>query len=94
MVLAGKRCPPRSAAADPINVASCGVKLRVALILLADVPCARLNPKMGMRWVVGRDAMGATVVQREPCRIMARVSGPGMLALVVRAVGASGRRFR
>lgn len=72
----------------------CGVRLLAALVLLASVPCARFNSEMGMRWVIGQDTMGATVVQGEPCRIMARVSGPRMLALVVRAVGTSERRFR
>lgn len=94
MVLAGKRCRAGSAAAGPINVISYGVRLRAALVLLADVPCARFNSGMSMRWVIGQNTMGATVVQGEPCRIMAHVSGPSMLALVVRAVGTSGRRFR
>lgn len=62
--------------------------------MLAGVPCTWLSSGMGMRCIVGQDTMGVTVVQGEPCRIMAHVSGSGMLALVVRAVGTSGRRFR
>ncbi len=62
MVLAGKRCRSGSAAAGPINVISCGVRLLVALVLLADMPCARRNSGMGMRWVIGQSTMGTTVV--------------------------------
>lgn len=94
MVLAGKRCRSRSAAASPINVISCGVRLLGAFVLLAGVPSARRNSMMGMHWVIGQDTMGVTVMQGEPCRIMARVSGRVRLALVVRAVGTTGRRFR
>ena len=72
----------------------CGAGLRAALVLRASVPCARFISEMGMRRVIGQCAMGTTVMQGEPCRIMARVSGRVRLASVVRAVGTSGRRFR
>jgi len=49
---------------------------------------------MGMHWVIGQDTMGVTVMQGEPCRIMAHVSGRAALAAAGRAVDASGRRFR
>ena len=49
---------------------------------------------MGMRWVIGQDTMGATVVQGEPCRIMACVSGLGMLALAAPGADTSERRSR
>jgi len=47
-----------------------------------------------MRRVIGQDAMGVTVVQGWPCRIMARVSGRAVLAAAEREAGTSGRRFR
>lgn len=94
MVLAGKRCRSRSAAAGPINVISCGVRLLGAFVLLAGVPWARRNSMMGMHWVIGQDTMGVTVMQGEPCRIMAHVSGRAALAAAERAVGTSGRGFR
>ena len=94
MVLAGKRCRSGSASADPIKVILGGVRLLVALVLLADMPCARRNPGMGMCWVIGQDTVGVTVVQGEPCRIMARVSGQAVPAAAERAVGTSGRRSR
>ena len=94
MVLAGRRCRSGLAAAGPIEVISCGVRMRATLILLAGVPCAWLNSGMGMRWLIGQNTMGVTVVQGEPYRIMARVSGRGMLARVVRAVGTSGQTSR
>ena len=94
MLLAGKRCRSGSAAAGPINVISCGGKLRAALVLLAGAPCARLNAGIGMRWVIGQDTMGVTVMQDEPCRVMARVSGRAALAAAARGAGTSGRRFR
>ena len=53
----------------------CGVRVRTVVVLLAGVSCARLNSGMGMLWVIGQDAMGATVVQGEPCRIMAYSPG-------------------
>nr|WP_182914092.1 hypothetical protein [Sphingobium terrigena] len=67
------------------------VRLLVALVLLAGVPCARHHSGMGMCWVIGQDTMGVTVVQSEPCRIMACVSGLGMLALAARGTDTSGR---
>lgn len=94
MVFAGKRCRSGGVAAGQINVILCGVRLLATLVLLACVPCARLNSGMGTRWVIGRDTMGPIVVQGEPCRIMARVSGAGVPVLGVRAVGTSGRRPR
>ena len=94
MVLAGKRCRSGSAAAGPTDVISCGVRLLVALVLLAGEPCARRNCGMGMRWVIGQDTMGVTVMQDEPCRIMARSPGRGTLALGVRGVDTSERRSR
>ena len=51
-----------SAAAGPIEVISSGVRLRVALVLRASVPCALFISEMGMRRVVGQCAMGATVM--------------------------------
>ena len=36
---------------------------------------------MGMRWVISQNTMGVTVVQGEPSRIMACVSGRGVLVL-------------
>ena len=75
MVLAGKCWRSGSIGSGPIKVTLCGVRLRTVVVLQAGVPCARLNSKMGMRWVVGQDAMGATVVQGEPCRIMAYFPG-------------------
>ena len=77
-----------------MKVISCGIRLLVALVLLADMPCARRNSGMGMRWVIGQDTMGATVVQGEPCRIMACVSGLGMLALAAPGADTSERRSR
>jgi hypothetical protein len=77
-----------------MNVISCGVRLLVALVLLAGVACARRNSGMGMRWVIGQDTIGATAVQGEPCRIMACVSGLGMLALAARGADTSERRSR
>ena len=71
-----------------------GVRPLGAVVLRISVSCARRNSMMGMRWVIGQCAMGVTVMQGEPCRIMARVSGRVRLALVVRAVGTTGRRFR
>ena len=94
MVLAGKRCRSSGVVAGPITVISCGVRLLVALVLLADMPCARRNPGIGMRWVIGQDTMGVTVLQGKPCRIMARASGRAALAAAERAAGTSGRRPR
>ena len=94
MVLAGKRCRSGSASADPIKVISGGVRLLVALVLLADMRCARRNPGMGVRWIIGQDTVGVTVVQGEPCRIMACYPGWAAPAAAERAVGTSGRRYR
>lgn len=94
MVLEGSCCRSVSAAAGPIGVISCGVRRQVTVVFGVRVRCARSDCGIGVRWVVGQDAMSVTVMQDEPCRIMARVSGPGMLALVVRAVGTNGQRFR
>ena len=94
MVLVVERWRSVSVAAGAINVISCGAGLQTTLVLRARVPCARFNSGMGMRWIIGQDTMSATVVQGEPCRIMACVSGPGMLALAARAVDTSGRKFR
>jgi hypothetical protein len=49
---------------------------------------------MGMHWVIGQDAMGVTVVQPEPCRIMAHSPGLAMPMMAVRGAGTSGRRPR
>ena len=94
MVLVGKRCRAGSATIGRISVISCGVRPRAALALRASLHCGLFNSGMGTRWVIGQCAMGATVMQAEPCRIMARVSGPRMLGLVVRAVGTSGQSPR
>lgn len=94
MVFAGKRSRSGGVAVGLINVILCGVRLLAALVLLASVPCARLKSGMGTRWVIGRDTMGPTVVQGEPCRIMARVSGPRILGVAVHAVGSNGQRSR
>jgi len=94
MVLAGKRCRSGRAAAVLIDVISCGVRLLVALVLLPGVPCVRRNSGIGMCRATGQDTMGATVMQDEPCRVMARVSGRAALAAAARGAGTSGRRFR
>ena len=52
------------------------------------------NSVMGMRWTISQNTMGVAIMQGEPCRIMTHFSGPGMLALVVRGAGTSGRRPR
>jgi len=56
-------------------VTLCGVRVRTVVVLQSGSPCARLDSEMGMRRAVGQDAMGATVVQTEPCRIMAHSPG-------------------
>lgn len=66
----------------------------MALVLLAGAPCAMRNSAMGMRWAISQNAMGLAVVQGEPSRIMARVSGRAVLAAADRGPGTSGRRFR
>jgi hypothetical protein len=75
MVFAGKRCRSGCAGSGRINATLYCVKPRAALVLLASVPWARFNSGMGMHGVIGQDAMGATVVQGEPCRIMAHFPG-------------------
>ena len=72
----------------------CGVRVQTAVVLLVGAPCAGLDSGMGMHWVIGQDAMGVTVVQPEPCRIMARVSGRTVLAAAERGPGTNGRRPR
>ena len=72
----------------------CGIRVRTVVVLLVGVPCAGLDSGMGMHWVIGQDTMGVTVIQGEPCRIMAHVSGRAALAAAGRAVDTSGRRFR
>ncbi len=94
MVLEGKRCRCGIAAAGRISVISCSVRPRAAAVMKFAVPWARRNSGMGTRWIIGQCAMSVTVMQVGPCQIMAHVSGLGMLPLVVRAVGASERRFR
>ena len=71
----------------------CGVKVRTVVVLLVGVPCAGLVSGMGMHWVIGQDAMGATVVQPEPCRIMAHSPGLAMPMMVARGAGTSGQRL-
>ncbi|GEM_PF-4823100 len=66
----------------------------MVVVSLVGVPCAGLDSGMGMHWVIGQDAMGATVVQPEPCRIMAHSPGLAMPVMAARAAGASGRRPR
>ena len=94
MVLAGKRWRSSRAVAGPIDVISCGVRVPMALDLQSGVPCARRNSGTGMRWAIGQDAMGVTVMQDKPCRIMAHLSGRMGLAAAERVVGTSGRKFR
>ena len=94
IALAGRRCQSGLAAAAPIEVISSGVRLRVALVFLADAPSAMRNSVTGVRWLIGQDAMGVTVAQNEPCQIMARVSERAVLVRVAHAVGTSGQRFR
>ncbi len=72
----------------------CGVRVRTVVVLLVGVPCAGLDSGMGMHWVIGQDAMGATVVQPESCRIMAHSPGLAMPMMAVRGAGTSGRRPR
>jgi hypothetical protein len=64
------------------------------VVLLVGVPCAGLDSGMGIRWVIGQDAMGATVVQPEPCRIMAHSPGLAMPMMAALGAGTSGRRPR
>ena len=94
MVLVGRRCRSGSAAAGPIEMISSGVRLLVALVFVAGAPRAMGNSVMGMRWTISQNTMGVAIMQGEPCRIMTHFSGPGMLALVVRGAGTSGRRPR
>ena len=94
MVLAGKRCRAGRATIGRISVISCGVGPRAALVLLASVPWARFNSGMGMHGVIGQCAMGATVVQAEPCRIMAHFPGWTMPMMAARVAGTSERRPR
>lgn len=72
----------------------CGVRVRTVVVLLVGVPCARLASGMGMCRVVGQDVIGATVVQAEPCRIMAHSPGLAMPMMAERGAGTSGRRSR
>ena len=64
------------------------------MVLRINVPCARFNSEMGMRWVVGQDAMSVTVMQAEPCRIMAYSPGLAIPMMAARVAGTSGRRPR
>lgn len=94
MVLEGKRFRFGSVLAGLLSVISCSVRPRATAVMKFAVPSARRNSGMGTRWVIGQCAMSVTVMQDGPCEIMARVSGLGMLPLVVRVVGTSERRFR
>ncbi len=49
---------------------------------------------VGAHFLMGRDAMTSAIMEGEPCRIMARDSGRGMLALAARGAGTSGRKSR
>lgn len=68
--------------------------MRTVVVLWVGVPCAGLDSGMGMHWVIGQDAMGATVVQPEPCRIKAHSPGLAIPMMAARGAGASGRRPR
>ena len=94
MVLAGKRCRSGSVGSGRINVTLCGIRVQTVVVLQARAACAWRNPGMGTRWVVSQDAMGATVVQAEPCRIMAHSSGWTVPMMAARGAGTSGRRPR
>ena len=72
----------------------CGVRVRTVVVLLVGVPFARLASGIGMCCVVGQDTMNATVVQAEPCRIMAHSPGLAMSMMAERGAGTSGRRPR
>ena len=71
-----------------------GVRVPTVAVLLVGVPCAGLDSGIGMHWVIGRDAMGETVVQPEPCRIMAHSPGLAMPMKAAHGAGTSGRRPR
>ena len=92
MVLVVERWRSVSVAAGAINVISCGAGLQTTLVLRARVPCARFNSGMGMRWIIGQDTMSATVVQGEPCRIMACSSGSAAPIVGERGAWTNGRR--
>ena len=77
-----------------INVILHGVSARTVTVLLAGACCARLNSGMGTRLVIGRGAIGATVMQAEPCRIMAHLSGRAVPLMAALGAGTSGRRSR
>lgn len=72
----------------------CGVRVPTMAVLLVGVPCAGLDSGMGIHWVIGQAAMGVTVVQSEPFRIMAHSPGLAMPMMVARGAGTSGRRPR
>lgn len=80
--------------AGRINAILCGRRLRSMVVLLVSVRCAGPDFGMGMHWVIGRGAMGAAVVQTEPCRIMACSPGRAVLMVGAREAGTSGRRSR
>ncbi|WP_198351025.1 hypothetical protein [Flavisphingomonas formosensis] len=60
------------------------------LVLVAGVPCAGLDSGMSIQWVIGQDAMGATVLWDEPCRIMAHSLGLATPMMAARVAGSSG----
>ncbi|GLJ00123.1 hypothetical protein Sbs19_39400 [Sphingobium sp. BS19] len=62
MVLAGKRCRAGGAAIGRNGVISGGGRPLAAVVLRISVSCARFNSGMGMRPVVGQDAMSVTVM--------------------------------
>jgi len=68
--------------------------VRTVVVLLVGVACAGLDSGMGMHWVIGQDATGATVVQPETCRIMAHSPGLAMPMMAALGAGTSGRRPR
>ena len=90
----GKRCRPGIPPGDRIEAILAGVVLLLGSVLLTDTPCLWCKLGTGMRAAIGRCTMGKTVVRDGPCRIMARVSGPAVLALAERGAGTSGRRSR
>ena len=73
---------------------SCSAGLQTTLDLLATMQRAWVDSGPGMRRGIGRIPMDLTVLQGEPCRIMACVSGREVLALAVHAVGSNGQRPR
>ena len=90
----GERCRSGSAPGDLIEVILGGVTWLLALVWPADMPLAQGSPGTGMRWTIGQDAIGATVVQAEPCLIMAHSPGEAVPMTAAHGAGTTGRRTR